>query len=149
MRRFNGMLLFAAVVLLSFNALAAGMSNKANYSKTLQNMQNKENAELRQLRKNRHERINWDKELNLTEEQKVYVAKVLKDSQEKIGEQMKIIQEAHKKIAEIQGEDDEKVRQILNAQQKVKFDKVKRKQQKAKGIKPEEEKPSRKKIKQY
>lgn len=147
--RFYKIVALSMVVLWGCNAYAAGLSTKVDHSKILQDMHDKENKELRKLKRNRHERINWDEELNLNDAQKKIVEDIIKNSREKIDEQMDIIKDAHKKIEEIHQEDDNKIRQILNPQQQIKFDKVKRKIQRSRGEKNPDDKPSRKKMRQY
>ena len=126
---------------------AAGISTKVDHGKEIRQMQENEYKDLRRLNKYNHERINWESEMRLSEQQKVYMRNILRDSRAKIDEQREIIAKAHAEIDKIYAEDNEKIRKILTSEQQIKFDKIMRKQQQAHGEKPTGKKPSSKKMK--
>lgn len=134
--------------IVSLNAFAAGLSNKVDYSKELKNIYTEEQQEFYKAKKVKHTRINWDDELRLSEEQKVIVKNIMQSSHNEIDEQVKIIENAHKKINEIHQQDDDKIRAILTPQQQSKFDKIKQKMQKKNGFEEFKNRPSRKKMRQ-
>lgn len=96
--------------------------------------------------------INWNKELDLSKEQKVQVKEIYDQSHEKIKSLMQQIDTLHREIANIHKEDDAKIRTLLNAKQQIKFDKVQARENKGN---PEFEKsangkkPSRKRMRNY
>ena len=96
--------------------------------------------------------INWNKELDLSKEQKVQVKEIYDQSHEKIKSLMQQIDTLHREIANIYKEDDAKIRTLLNAKQQIKFDKVQARENKGN---PEFEKaangkkPSRKRMRNY
>ncbi|MBR1601412.1 MAG: hypothetical protein IJ677_07520 [Alphaproteobacteria bacterium] len=139
-------LILLPAMLICSVSFAAGLSTKIDYSREIQNIQNKQSKDLRKLKKQNVERTNWDKELRLNDNQKILLQKILKEESAKIDEQMKIIKSAYSEIENIHRQNDEKIRTILTPQQKNKFDTIKYKEKKAKGIKPKEDKPSRKRM---
>lgn len=140
-------LLILPVLCISGTTLAAGISTKVDYGKEIRQMQENEYKDLRRLNKYNHERINWENEMKLSEQQKVYVRNILRDSRAKIDAQRAIIAKAHAEIDKIYAEDNEKIRKALTPEQQIKFDKIMRKQKKAHGEKPTDKKPSSKKMK--
>ena len=96
-----------------------------------------------------HQRTDWDKILRLTKQQKAEVDTIYNESAPKIAELKTMIHEAHRQIGEIYKEDDLKIREILDEQQRVKFDKYQYLRAKRTGNRPEGERPSRKKMSVY
>lgn len=149
MKKYGIFLLMITMLSGSGAVMAAGLSTKVDYSKQLQAMQDKENKDLRRLQKRYHERINWDNELKLSEQQKIYLKQIMTESRKKIDEQIKAINEAHNAIEKIYEEDNAKVRKVLTPQQQLKFDRAMYRWKKAHDEKYEGEKPSTKRMKQY
>ena len=149
MKKYGIFLLIITLLSETGAVMAAGLSTKVDYSKEIQNMQDKENKDIRHLRKAYHERINWDDELKLTEQQKIYFKQIMTDSRKKIDEQIKAIKEAHKAIDEIYEEDNAKLRKVLTPQQQVRFDRAMYRWKKAHDDKYEGDKPALKRMRQY
>lgn len=99
--------------------------------------------------KKAHQRTDWDKVLRLSKQQKAEVDTIYNESAPKIAELKNRIHEAHRQIGEIYKKDDLKIREILDEQQRVKFDKYQYLRAKRAGKKPEGERPSRKKMSAY
>lgn len=134
------------MVLLNSATFAAGLSTKVDHSKEIQKIYETQSKEFRRLKKHNYERINWDEKLRLNDGQKIHLKKIMKEEKTKVDEQMKIIRSAYSEIEKIQKQDDEKIRNILTPQQQTKFDTIKYKEKKSQGIKPKEDKPSRKRM---
>lgn len=149
MKIFKIYLLTAAVLLLSGEVLAAGLSTKIDHSKEILEMHDRESRDLRRLNNKNHERINWDNELKLNETQKIYFKKIMQESREQVDEQAKIIKNAHAEIDKIYEENNAKMRRVLNPQQQIKFDKILYRWKKTNGKKPDIEKPALKHMRQY
>ena len=147
MKKYGIFLLMITMLSGSGAVMAAGLSTKVDYSKQLQAMQDKENTDLRRLQKRYHERINWDNELKLSEQQKIYLKQIMTESRKKIDEQIKAINEAHNAIEKIYEEDNAKVRKVLPPQQQLKFDRAMYRWTKAHDEKYEGEKLSTKRTK--
>ena len=149
MKKYGIFLLMITMLSGSGAVMAAGLSTKVDYSKQLQAMQERENKDLHKLQKRYHERINWDNELKLSEQQKIYLRQVMKESRKKVDEQIKAINEAHDAIDKIYEEDNAKLRKVLTPQQQLKFDRAMYRWKKAHDEKFEGEKPSTKRMRQY
>lgn len=141
--------IFLVPLLLCQTAIGAGLSTKVDYGEKLQNTIDSEHTEVKKLQKRKPKRLNFDDELNFSDQQKKVVREILSNSRKKIDEQIKIINTAYDEIENIHRQDEEKIRQILNPQQKIKFDKLQYKKQKSSKEKSSAEKPSRKRIRQY
>ena len=142
--------LFAVIFTLSCsNIQAAGRSVKADNSKELREMLEKESNSLRVLNKMQHERINWDDELKLSEQQKVVLIKMMQESHRQVDEQIRVIKGAHAEIDKIYRGDNDKIRKILTPQQQLKFDRALYKWKKSHGEKNLGEKPALKRMKNY
>lgn len=134
------------MMLINSATFAAGLSNKVNHSKEIQKIYETQSKEFSRLIKYRYERINWNEKLHLNDGQKIHLKKIMNEERAKVAEQIKIIRSAYSEIEKIQKQDDEKIRNILTPQQQTKFDTIKYKEKKSQGIKPKEDKPSRKRI---
>lgn len=149
MKIYKFFLFLLPIALMSSASFAAGLSTKVDHSKEIQNTLDTQSKALHKLRRQRIERINWDKELRLNDQQKIYLRRIFKEENARVDEQIKIIKSAYKEIEKIHSQDDEKIRSILNPQQQTKLDTIKYKEKRAKGIKPKGDKPSRKRMPQY
>lgn len=139
----------AMILLLSGGTMAAGLSTKVDHSKEIMELRDKESKDVRRFNNKHHERINWDDELKLNESQKIYFKKIMQESSEQIGAQMEIIKNAHAAIDKIHDEDNAKMRRVLNPQQQTKFDKILYRWKKTNGQKPDGERPSLKRMRQF
>lgn len=138
--------LFVLPLVMCGNVFGAGMSNKTDYGKDLQNTVSSENTEIKKLQKRKPRRLSLNEELNFTEQQKKIVEQIINNSRPKIDEQIKIIDAAYDEIENIHNQDMEQIRKILNPQQQIKLDKIRYKKLKSAKDKKSAGKPSRKRI---
>ncbi|MBQ8481570.1 MAG: hypothetical protein IJ532_03465 [Alphaproteobacteria bacterium] len=146
MKIYKFFLFLLPLTLISSASFAAGLSTKVDHSKEIQSTLDIQSKSLRKLRRLRSERTNWDKELRLNDQQKIYLKKIFREENAKVDEQIKAIKSAYAEIEKIHRQDDEKIKSLLTPQQQAKFDTIKYKEQKSKGIKPKGDKPSRKRM---
>ena len=148
---FRKLLGISISILLVLSAVQAEAS-KGLHAEHLQNgMENKRHQPLKEnpqpLLPQRHiHRVNWDKILKLSKQQKVQADAIYKDSTPEIEELRKQIHDAYRKIGDIYKEDDLKIREILDDQQKIKFDRYQYYHTKRGGGKPDGGRPSRKRM---
>lgn len=96
--------------------------------------------------------VRWEDELDLSDLQKQQYKAIKNESREKVKSLMNQIDELHRQISEIHQQDESKLQNILNDKQKIKFDKIKARQNKNTKDAPKdksEKKPSRKRMRQY
>lgn len=95
----------------------------------------------------------WSKELDLDEAQNAQLKAIYEESHDKVLSMIQQIETLHKEIADIKENNEVKLREILTEKQKIKFDKIKMRQQKAESGNSErwkgKNKPSRKRMRQY
>ena len=104
---------------------------------------------IKSMAKHHRARTDWSKEIDLTKEQKIQVQQIYDNNQSQIEELIGQIKTAQQKIADIYKEEDAAIRNILDEQQQIKFDKIMIKHRKMRGEKVEGKKPSRKRMRQY
>ncbi|MBR1841387.1 MAG: hypothetical protein IJ778_04575 [Alphaproteobacteria bacterium] len=148
-------LLETGVCLLFILSATQANAAKGLHAEHLQTgIENKKHPQVREnpqplLPKRQHNRIDWDKILKLNKQQEAEINAIYNESAPKIAELRSQIHEAHRQIGEIYKEDDQKIREILDEQQRIKFDKYQYLHAKRAGRKPEGERPSRKKMSGY
>lgn len=95
----------------------------------------------------------WSKELDLDETQDAQLKEIYAASHDKVLSMIRQIDALHKEIADIKENNETKLREILTEKQKIKFDKIKMRQQKSESGSSErwkgKNKPSRKRMRQY
>ena len=96
--------------------------------------------------------IEWGEELDLSKNERTHVDAIKAQSHEQILSLMKQIETLNKEIAQINEQDEIKIRDSLNEKQKIKFDKIKNRMNKNNPEKKHDKgknKPSRKRMRQY
>lgn len=148
-------LLETSVCLLLIFSASQAYAAKGLHAEHLQNgIENKKHRQIEEvsqplLPKKQHNRIDWDKILKLSKQQEKEVDAIYGESAPKIAELRHQIHQAYKEIGEIYQSDDQKIREILNEQQRIKFDRYQYFNTKRAGNKPNTERPSRKKMSVY
>jgi len=95
----------------------------------------------------------WSDKLDLDDTQQERLKIIYAESQEKFNALVRQIEDLKKEIKELKEEDEQKIRNMLNAKQKIKFDKIKMRQQRNENGNTDswkgKNKPSRKRMRQF
>jgi Spy/CpxP family protein refolding chaperone len=76
--------------------------------------------------------MDWSGKLDFTDQQKIQYKEITAKSQEKIRDLMEKIEDLHKQISEIRAQDEAEMVKILNEKQKIKYEKIRSRQNKNK-----------------
>ena len=140
--------LFVGCLLVPSITVSAGLNSKGDTPTKEQVKLNGDQA-IKSMAKHHRARTDWSKELGLTKEQQFQVQQIYDNDQPQIEELIEQMKNAQQKIADIYKAEDVAIRNILNEQQQIKFDKIVIKHKKMRGEKVEGKKPSRKRMRQY
>ena len=147
MKKYIYMLLICLVAYAS-NVNSADINKKSDEDKK-QITHPSADVEIKRLANKHQARINWAERLDLTEEQKAYVDEIYKKDQPTIDYLLQQIADSQQKIRDIYKQENAAIREILDEQQTIKYDKFMIKIKKQNGEKFEGQKPSRKRMKRY